>query len=418
MHVALIVSDLGGGGVERVVLNLAGGLIDRGHRVDVVLFRTRVHYPVPEKARLFVMDNGRGKPAETVDPEAHTRRIPLIAPSNPSDWAIMTGVLNWDRLCLFNARLLRQARALASYMESERPDCVLPSASSPKEVIPVVLLACRLSAPHPPVIPIVHSFVKYRRYRYRRRYRRLFETAARLVGVSQGVADSLAAIIGVSGKSITTLCNPVIAPDVHVRMAELPDHPWLLDDGAPVILSAGRLTRSKDFSTLVRAFARLSSSRPCRLVILGEGKDRVRLERLVRRLGLSDQVSLPGWVENPLAFMSRASLFALASRREGSSMVLVEALACGCPCVSTDCPAGPAEVLQNGKFGPLVPVGDEAALAEAMGRVLDQPPNRRMLQQRAAAFSVESAVSDYEKLIQGHASGHGGPSMPHLASTP
>ena len=98
--------------------------------------------------------------------------------------------------------------------------------------------------------------------------------------------------------------------------------------------------------------------------------------------------------------------------------MLVEALACGCPCVSTDCPAGPAEVLQNGKVGPLVPVGDEAALAEAMGRVLDQPPNRRTLQQRAAAFSVESAVSDYEKLIQGHASGHGGPSMPHLPDIP
>ena len=401
MHIALIISDLGGGGAERVVLNLAGGLIGRGHRVDIILFRTRIHYQVPEDARLFAIENRPDKLTEESAAEVLARCIRLRAHSRPLDRVRMAGVLNWGPLCLFNASLFRQARAVASYMERAKPDCVLPNLSSPKAVIPVILLVCRLLGEHPPVMPIVHSFVKYRRHRYRRRYQRLFESAACLVGVSQGVSDSLAAAIRVPRESVTTLYNPVITPDFHVRMAERPNHPWFLDGGAPVILSVGRLAGAKDFSTLIKAFARLASRRSCRMIILGEGKRRVRLERLVQALGLADRVSLPGWVENPLAFMSRASLFVLASRREGLPVVLVEALACGCPCVSTDCPAGPAEILQNGKVGPLVPVGDDVALAQAMERVLDQPPDRHGLQQRAADFSTDRSVAAYEDLLLG-----------------
>ena len=170
-----------------------------------------------------------------------------------------------------------------------------------------------------------------------------------------------------------------------------------------MILAAGRLTAQKDYPTLIKAFARLNAQRPSRLIILGEGRMRKALERLVKGLDLTDHVSLPGWVENPFAFMSRASLFVLSSRFEGLPGVLVQALACGCPCVSTNCPAGPAEILQDGKFGPLVPVGDEQALADAMYGTLAQPPERHMLQQRAGYFSLERAVTAYEKLILGFA---------------
>jgi glycosyltransferase involved in cell wall biosynthesis len=235
--------------------------------------------------------------------------------------------------------------------------------------------------------------------------------------VSHGVADDVAAEIGIPLEKITTIYNPVLTPDLHDKMKEPPDHPWLLDNGSPIVLAAGRLTEQKDYPTLLRAFSRLSSQRPCRLIILGtetsqsklrrlvqtlkleDQVSRSKLETLVQTLKLEDRVSFPGWTENPFAFMSRASLFVLSSRYEGLPGVLVQALACGCPCVSTDCPAGPAEILQDGKLGPLVPVGDEAALAEAMGQILDQPPDRQMLQQRVTFFSVERAVDAYEQLI-------------------
>jgi glycosyltransferase involved in cell wall biosynthesis len=182
-------------------------------------------------------------------------------------------------------------------------------------------------------------------------------------------------------------------------MAEPASHPWMDDGGPPVILSAGRLAEQKDYPTLINAFARVAAQRPCRLIILGEGRLRKQLQRLVESLGLTDRVSLPGWVENPFAFMSRAALFVLSSRNEGLPGVLIQAMACGCPCVSTACPAGPAEILQNGRLGPLTPVGDAVGLAAAINSVLDRRTDGRTLRERAAHFSAETAVSAYDRLI-------------------
>ena len=396
MHISLIIPNLYGGGAERSVLHLAGGLLDRGHRVDIVLFQTRICYQVPKGACLFVVENDPEKTTEEGSAGVPAHLVQLRAPSRPFDWVRMASALNWDPVCLPGPEMVRKARAVASYVVREKPDCILPSL--PRATV-ATLLACHFLAEHPPIIPIVRGVVQHQRYRHRRRYRHLFANAAHCVGVSQGVSDSVAAAVGVPSKGITTIYNPVVTPDLHGRMAERPNHPWLLDGGAPVILAAGRLENQKDYPTLIKAFARVASRRPCRLIILGEGKRRKALEGLVRGLKLTDWVSLPGWVENPFAFVSRASLFVLSSRYEGLPGVLVQALACGCPCVSTDCPAGPAEILQDGKFGPLVPVGDEVALAEAMDRVLEQPPDRHVLQQRAADFSAETSVAAYEKLI-------------------
>ena len=402
LRVALILPDLSGGGTQRSVLNLASGLIDHNHTVDIVLFRAKIHYPeeVPNGLRLFAVDNNTDRRTVTHASDALARLTRIRAPSKPFDWIRMANALNWDPFCLPDPRLVRQARAIAAYMDVEKPDCVLPSLSRPNIA---TLLACRFLTEPPPIIPTIRNFVQYHRYRTKRRYRHLAGDAAHFVGVSQGISDGLTATIGVPRESITTIYNPVVTPHLHVKMAERPDHPWLLDGNAPVILAAGRLAAQKDYPTLIKAFARLNAQRPCRLIILGEGRMRKALERLVKGLDLTDHVSLPGWVENPFAFMSRASLFVLSSRFEGLPGVLVQALACGCPCVSTNCPAGPAEILQDGKFGPLVPVGDEKSLATAMYRVLAQPPERHMLQQRAGYFSLERSVTAYEKLISGFA---------------
>jgi glycosyltransferase involved in cell wall biosynthesis len=159
------------------------------------------------------------------------------------------------------------------------------------------------------------------------------------------------------------------------------------------------LNKFKDFATLIRAFARLRAVHPARLVILGEGPERRNLEQLARQLGVATEVDLPGFAANPYAFMARADVFALASRVEGLSNAIIEALACGCPVVSTDCPNGPDEVLQHGRYGRLVPVGDDAALADAISATLHAPPDPAALRQRAASFSVQRATDGYMQLL-------------------
>ena len=150
---------------------------------------------------------------------------------------------------------------------------------------------------------------------------------------------------------------------------------------------------------LIRAFACLNKVRPCRLLILGEGDSRGELERLASDLDVADNVSMPGWVDNPFAYMAHAQLFVLSSNFEGFGLVLAEALACGCPCVSTDCVSGPSEILQGGEIGELVPVGDDRALAEAMQRTLDNPPPKEKLIARGEHFSFDRAIDGYERLI-------------------
>ena len=402
MHIALVIRDLKGGGAERSVLWLARGLIDRGHRVDIVLLRTMIHYTeeVPQDAQLFVVDENADDLTEECAAPLLARMVRLHVPSPPVSWCQMAGTLHWNLRCLPSRRLTRWTRGIVSYLEIESPDCILPNLSGAEAA---TLLASRLLGRHPPIVPTIRVVVRHDRSWHLRSLmrQRLFSGAAHFVGVSQGVSDSVVSTMGVERNKITTIYNPVATSHLQSKSAALPDHSWFLDGGAPVILSAGRFTEQKGFSTLVRAFALVTAQRSCRLVILGEGRERSRLRRMVRRLGFADRVSLPGWVENPFAFMSRASLFVVSSIYEGFSRVLVEALACGCPCVSTDCPAGPAEILRNGEFGPLVPVGDASALAAAMHHVLTSPPDRRVLQERAAQFSVERTAVEYEVLLSG-----------------
>ena len=397
MHLAFVIENLVRGGGQRVVLGLAGGLADLGHTVDLVLFEPIIHNPVPDGVRLFAI---RDTPDETTTERfgpTLARVARLSVASGVSDWMRAAGAFHWDPFCLPSRRRAHMARGIAYYAARERPDCILPS--MPRSIVST-LLARRLSGDHLPVITINHSSLEAgQNFRNIDRYRRLSADATHFVGVSRDVSRGLAEVIKVPDERITTIYNPVVTPDLHARAAETPDHPWLRDGGAPVVLAAGRLARQKDHQTLIRAFARLAARRPCRLIILGEGSKRTEVEGLVEELKLTDRVSLPGWAENPFAFMSRASVFVLSSRYEGLPTVLVEALACGSPCISTDCPSGPAEILRNGEIGPLVPVGDDSALAEAMERVLDRPPDRQALQRRAADFSADRAVAAYEKLL-------------------
>ncbi len=220
--------------------------------------------------------------------------------------------------------------------------------------------------------------------------------AQAVVAVSQGVADDMAAVSGIARRRITPIYNPVIDAGFAARAAGSPPHPWLGDGGAPVLLFAGRLTAQKDPALLLDALALLPDMR---LILLGEGPLRASLEAQAARLGLTDRVLFAGFAANPLPWIAHAACLVLPSRYEGLGNVLIEALACGTRVVATDCPHGPSEILQAGRYGSLVPVSDAPALARAIGEVLAAVPDRAALQARAAAFTAAACADAHAALF-------------------
>ena len=230
--------------------------------------------------------------------------------------------------------------------------------------------------------------------------RHLYPLVDTLIAVSSDVATDLSSVSGIDTQRIQVVPNPAIPPDLMTRAQRDAGHPWLDHKDLPVILGAGRFTPRKDFATLIKAFALLHEKRPCRLVLIGDGREKELYSRLARDLDLTSDVSLPGFVDNPYAFMARADLLVLSSTgAEGSPNVLKEAMALGLPVVSTDCPSGPREILQNGKLGPLVPIGDHRAMAEAMEKTLDAPPEPSILQEAVSPYSIAESSKAYMHVL-------------------
>lgn len=220
-----------------------------------------------------------------------------------------------------------------------------------------------------------------------------YASADGAVAVSEGVADDLRHTFGVPDRKIWTLYSPIVTDDVR-RLASLdPEHPWFVPDAPPVVLGVGRLRDHKGFMSLIEAFAKVRATRAMRLVLLGEGEQRSALERHAFELGVGDDVALPGFVSNPFAFMARSSVYVLSSEFEGLPGTLIQAMACGCPVVATDCRSGPREILADGRYGLLVPVGDIEAMARAIGSVLAEPPPPDLMRERASKFASEPVVS-------------------------
>lgn len=224
---------------------------------------------------------------------------------------------------------------------------------------------------------------------------RWYPRADAAITPSSGVAADLERLAGVARERLHVIPNPIVNARLHALARAPVDHPWFSDADCPVVLGVGELSERKDFATLLRAFARLRRTRPGRLVILGEGRSRAALEALAGELEISKDLWMPGYDANPYRYMARASLFVLASRWEGSPAVIVEALANGLPVVSTDCPSGPAETLQGGRCGVLVPVGDDIAMAQAMATTLDAPPPPARQREAARPFEARRAARAY-----------------------
>jgi glycosyltransferase involved in cell wall biosynthesis len=227
-----------------------------------------------------------------------------------------------------------------------------------------------------------------------------YQRADLVIVNSAALADDVAHHAGISARSIKVLRNPTFSKDVLLKAQDQVDHPWFAAKELPVILGVGRLTRQKDFPTLIWAVAKVQKTRPVRLVILGEGNDRNLLMRLIAELSLQDVVDLAGYVDNPFAFMAQADLFVLSSAWEGSPNVLIQALSVGCPVVATDCPEGPYEILKGGSVAPLVEIGDVEAMARAIIKMLEAPPSRETMQTAANPFEVGRCVQAYMEAIE------------------
>lgn len=379
--VAFVLSTLRYGGIEQATLLAIRGLLARGYRVDLLLLDSsidvQIAHWIPDEVALFAGNEYAGD-----------KRMFTVPPPRPTHWLSDYLRLVWRAKYPASAKRLRECRLIADYITHRQPDIVMAAS-----VVLRSLLAQYLLNQAPPIVPIMHALLNQRQYRLR-----LFRNAARMIIVSQGMIEGVRNM-KFPPERIITIYNPVVIPEIATLKEQKPNHPWFSDGGAPIVLGCGRLSGEKNFGLLIRAFAHLNKTNPSRLIILGEGHLRGELEQMASDLGIADSVSLPGWVENPYAYMSRSQLFVVSSNRETMSLVLVEALACGCPCVSTNCPSGPPEILLNGEIGKLVPVGDDRALAEAMQQTLDNPPPKEQLTARGEYFSLDRATDGYEKLI-------------------
>lgn len=352
-HIAIFVPSLRGGGAERIMVTLANGFSALGHRVDLVLAKAEGPYLSEVSNDVRIVDLGKG-------------------------------------------RVLACLLPLMNYLRREQPQ-VMMSAMNYANVVAV--LAGKLARVQTRLVVSEHSSLSHRPKGMnasiiRGLMRLLYRTADSVVCTSKGMERDMPLVLGVREEKAFTIYNPVDIEAVTQQMNEPLDHAWLAEGSAPVILAVGRLAEIKDYPTLLHAFAGLRRDRKVRLIILGQGEEDERLKSLSSDLGIAADVFFAGFQSNPFAWMARCDLLVLSSTKEAFGNVLTEAMVCGLPIVSSDCPSGPKEILEGGRWGRLVPVGDARALKCAMNETLDDTakPDYTLALQR---FEKDKIISQY-----------------------
>lgn len=358
---AFYVPNLSGGGAQRVIINLTRGFAEKGHDVDLVVANAAgpLLDEVPEGVRLIDL-GARGA--------------------------------------------LSSLPRLVKYIRRERPAAMMSTMSHSNVV---AILARWISRSDMRLIvreANTLTFHEYRTLSIRERMvfylmMLLYNRADLIVANSLDTAGDLATHGIADEDRVIVIHNPIVSVDLLEKQNEPVEHPWFRDSTVPVVIGIGRLHAQKDYETMIRAFSIVLKDRAAHLLILGEGAEKDHLLDIVKKLGIEDFVEFPGFVSNPHAFISRASVLALSSRWEGFGNVLVEALAAGTPVVSTECPGGPSEILEYGRFGKLVPVGDTEAFAKAILDALDDPPDRDALIERSKDFSIDTIASRYMEVL-------------------
>ncbi len=354
--IAFLLPDMGGGGAERLTVDLVNGLLEKGVAVDLVLAQVTGAFLPLVSAQANIID--------------------LAAP-----------------------RMRNIAGPLRRYVRQQRPDAMLVS-MWPLTTIAVFSFFGMQTKPR--LVLADHCAL---RSQYRRRYATLaalhatmpisYRRADHVVAVSHGLASEIAAIALLPEDAVTTIHNPV-GPPLRSENDTVAD--WGVAPGKR-ILAVGSFKAQKNFSGLIDAFAHLRKEMDATLTIVGEGPLRPQLVAQISRLGLSNRVLLPGFTATPGDWYATADAFVLSSDYEGFGNVIVEAMHCGLPVVATDCPYGPTEVLGQGRWGALVPVGDTLALAAALKKTLESPVDPSVQRARAAEFSIDRAVNHYARLL-------------------
>jgi glycosyltransferase involved in cell wall biosynthesis len=360
VKLAIFLPGLYEGGAERVMLHLAEGLTIKGVEVHLVLAR------------------------------AEGPNLPLV----PENVQVVD---------LQAKNTFRSISPLVNYLNREKPDALLSGLFANI----IAIAAAQRAKKQPRVVVCEHNTLSVQVYNnhgdWRFRIlpllaRVLYPKADQVVTVSEGVKKDLAKTINLPEERIRVIYNPVVTADLLKKGDPLPEHPWFRKGEPPVILSVGRLVPIKEFGSLIKVFARVYQEKPCRLMILGEGPERGKLQGLIAELNLDKKVQLSGFIENPYPFISHAGLYVLCSRHEGLPGALIEAMAFGVPLVSTDCPSGPREILQDGKYGQLVPCGDLQALENAIrdGLAGKIPPPEKSSWMR---FSIDAVLDQYRQVL-------------------
>lgn len=355
--VAVFAATSGHSGVDRILANLVPAMVGLGVRVDVLGIE------------------GHGPRFDDLPPGACV--VPLSA-----------------------RHAVTALPSLCRYLAQKRPHALL----SDKDRVNRVALAARfLSRSQTRVAVRLGTTVSVNlrdrgwleRNLQRASMRWVYPAADAVVVPSKGAAKDLVQWAGVNPARLHIIPSPVVTERIKRLADARPAHPWMDDPAVPVVLGVGELSERKDFATLVRAFAIVAGKRPCRLVILGEGRKRRELEALAEALGLSDCVALPGFDPNPYAYLARAAVFALSSRWEGLPVALVEALALGVSSVACDCPSGPHELLGETGLGGLVAVGDHHAMAGQIEVLIMNPHPRARCRDAVQAYHDENSARRY-----------------------
>ncbi len=393
-----------GHGAENVVLTLVSALAAQGRKIDLLTenvdndLRERLHHPNIDLVDLREKPN---RPGFDILFRLASLLLNLFrrTKSDPSgNHSFRTAI----------SRFLYKRRpplyALNQYIKTRSPESIIAFLEYPNLAL---LLAAQFGRGDTRIYVNVRNHISTSVARAKSRrmtevpvlIRNLYPLADGIVAVSEGVADDVMQLTDSPPNRVTTILNPIRFQETGELAKLAAPHPWFEEEGPPVILGVGKMKPQKDYPTLLRAFARLRQERPARLIILGDGKGRGGLETLAEQLGIEADVDFPGYVKDPSVFFHHASLFVLSSAWEGLPNVLIEALACGCPVVSTDCPSGPSEILDGGKLGRLVPVGDDEALAKAIAETLDETNERQVPDGHIRRFAPDRIVESYETLL-------------------